>query len=308
MKKTSTVKKARDTANVQRAAVRRSQRTGRRQADQQAQRLFSAEVDSRSHKIAISGRAIPGHNLSSPASVELPFAVRRAFVAAIVLVALALIGVVVAQNWEVFVALQSAGRTGTSETESAAILPVPNAGAVRIGIVSGHRGNDSGAVCADGLTEAQVNFDHAVRVASLLRAQGHTVDILDEFDPRLQGYVADALVSIHADSCAYINDLATGFKVTRTRESRLPEAEDRLVACLTSRYQQATGLRFHANTVTYDMTQYHAFYEVAPTTPAAIIETGFLYLDRPVLTRKAERVAQGIVDGILCYLAARDGR
>ncbi|MGQ9904652.1 MAG: N-acetylmuramoyl-L-alanine amidase family protein [Anaerolineae bacterium] len=305
MKKASTVKKSRRAANVQRAAVQRSQRTGRRQAAQSSRRLSPAQAGSGSHKIATSRLT---YDVSSPESVELPFAVRRAVVAFIVLVALALISVVVAQNWEGFVALQSAGRTGASETESAAILPAPNAGAVRIGIVSGHRGNDSGAVCTDGLTEAQVNFDHAVRVASLLRAQGYMVDILDEFDPRLQGYVADALVSIHADSCAYINDLATGFKVTRARESRLPEAEDRLVACLTERYQQATSLRFHANTVTYDMTQYHAFYEIAPTTPAAIIETGFLYLDRPVLTRKADRVAQGIVDGILCYLAARDDR
>ena len=114
--------------------------------------------------------------------------------------------------------------------------------------------------------------------------------------------MADILLSIHADSCSYINDLATGFKVARVLDSRLPEAEDRLVACLTDHYGGSTGLRFHANTVTYDMTKYHAFYEVDPNTPAAIIETGFMYLDRAVLTRKPERVAQGIVDGILCYL------
>ncbi len=299
MKKASTVKKAQGAANVQRAAVRRSQRAGRRQAAQGAHRLSAEQADSGLPGNAASRR---DGDASSPASVELPFGVRRAFVAAIVLVAVALIGVVVAQNWQGFAALQSAARMGASNAEPASMLTTPGAGVARIGIVSGHRGNDSGAVCADGLTEAQVNFDHAVRVASLLRAQGHTVDILDEFDPRLQGYVADALVSIHADSCAYINDLATGFKVTRVLDSRLPEAEDRLIACLTARYQAATGLRFHANTVTYDMTRYHAFYEVAPTTPAAIIETGFLYLDRTILTRKAERVAQGIVDGILCYL------
>jgi N-acetylmuramoyl-L-alanine amidase len=57
--------------------------------------------------------------------------------------------------------------------------------AKRIGIVSGHRNNDSGAVCDDGLTEAKLNFDHATRVAARLRAEGYTVDILDEFDDRL---------------------------------------------------------------------------------------------------------------------------
>jgi N-acetylmuramoyl-L-alanine amidase len=172
----------------------------------------------------------------------------------------------------------------------------------RIGIVSGHRNNDSGTVCSDGLTEASVNFDHAVRVADLLRSEGYTVDILDEFDVSLKDYRALALLSIHADSCTYINELATGFKVARAQESRVPALEDRLVACLTSRYRSATGLRFHANTVTYDMTKYHAFYEIAPETPAAIIETGFLYLDRPILTGQPERIARGIADGLLCFL------
>jgi N-acetylmuramoyl-L-alanine amidase len=276
MKKASTTKKDRGAANVQRAAVQRSQRAGRRQAAQVSRRLSAAQGNAHSRK-AVAARSDPA--TSSPVESVLPLGARRAFVAAIVSVAIVLIGIVVAQNWQGIAALQGVGHAGASDTGPALTPAAANAGAARIGIVSGHRGNDSGAVCADGLTEAQVNFDHAVRVASLLRAQGHTVDILDEFDPRLQGYVADALVSIHADSCAYINDLATGFKVTRVLDSRLPEAEDRLVACLTARYQAATGLRFHANTVTYDMTQYHAFYEVAPTTPAAIIETGFLYLD-----------------------------
>lgn len=298
MKKIRAMKKDRSAAGVQRAAVRRSQRAGRRQAARGARRLSAAQADS----YAPDPVAAPDSDASAPAEIALPFAARRAFVVAVVLVALALIAIVVAQNWQAIAALQSAGGAAPTDEPAAPSGAAAQPGAARIGIVSGHRGNDSGAVCADGLTEAQVNFDHAVRVASLLRAQGYTVDILDEFDPRLRGYMADALVSIHADSCAYINDLATGFKVTRVQDSRLPEAEDRLVACLRARYQAATGLRFHANTVTYDMTQYHAFYEIAPTTPAAIIETGFLYLDRALLTRKAERVAQGIVDGILCYL------
>jgi N-acetylmuramoyl-L-alanine amidase len=196
--------------------------------------------------------------------------------------------------------------------EALASTPAPSplgattddSGGNRIGIVSGHRGNDSGTVCADGLTEAQVNFDHATRVADFLRAEGYTVDILDEFDARLKGYRALALVSIHADSCAYVNDLATGFKVARALQSRVPETEDRLVACMTSRYKRATGMRFHANTVTRDMTEYHAFGEIAAETPAAIIETGFMYLDRPVLTRKPEMVAKGITEGVLCFLRA----
>jgi N-acetylmuramoyl-L-alanine amidase len=50
------------------------------------------------------------------------------------------------------------------------------------------------------------------------------------------------------------------------------------------------------------MTRYHTFYEVDGYTPAAIIETGFMREDRDVLTERPDLVAQGIVDGILCFL------
>jgi N-acetylmuramoyl-L-alanine amidase len=51
------------------------------------------------------------------------------------------------------------------------------------------------------------------------------------------------------------------------------------------------------------MTEYHAFYEIEPQTPAAIIETGFMDADRRLLTKHPDRIAQGIVDGLLCFLA-----
>jgi N-acetylmuramoyl-L-alanine amidase len=170
-----------------------------------------------------------------------------------------------------------------------------------VGLVSGHKGNDAGAVCPDGLTEAQVNYDIALRVKAGLEANGFHVDLLDEFDPRLEAYQALALVSIHNDSCEYVNDLATGYKVAGALESRARDKSARLAACLTDRYATATGMSFHANTVTRDMTQYHSFYEIADTTPAAIIETGFLNLDRKILTEEPHRVAQGVIDGIICY-------
>ncbi len=171
----------------------------------------------------------------------------------------------------------------------------------RVGLVAGHKGNDAGAVCPDGLTEAQVNLDIATRVKVGLEASGFQVDLLDEFDNQLEQYQSIALVSIHNDSCEYINDLATGYKVAGALESRARNDSARLAACLTERYAAVTGLSFHANTVTRDMTQYHSFYEIADTTPAAIIETGFLNLDRKILTEEPQRVAQGIIDGILCY-------
>ena len=51
------------------------------------------------------------------------------------------------------------------------------------------------------------------------------------------------------------------------------------------------------------MRDYHSFREIAPSTPAAIIETGFMNADRSLLTEHPDRAAQGIVDGILCFLA-----
>lgn len=198
-----------------------------------------------------------------------------------------------------------AAATQISGQNGSAILrptPLPTAEKPRIGLVSGHLGNDSGAICPDGLTEAQINFDVATRVKANLEQQGFEVDILDEFDNRLNGYRAEALVSIHADSCVYINDLATGFKVTGSLESLIPPETERLVACLTDRYGRRTGMFFHANSITYDMTYYHAYREIAPETPAAIIELGFMNLDRDILTNHPDVVALGVTEGILCYV------
>ncbi|MBC8448899.1 MAG: N-acetylmuramoyl-L-alanine amidase [Chloroflexi bacterium] len=170
----------------------------------------------------------------------------------------------------------------------------------RVGIVAGHSGYDSGAVCPDGLTEAEVNLDIAERTAARLRRAGAQVDLLQEFDPRLQGYRADAFVSIHADTCE--GDYS-GFKVARVEHSAVPEAEDRLVDCLWQQYEAVTGLAQHPNTITFDMRDYHAFREIDPQTPGAIIEVGFLSGDRWLLTKQPDRVAQGVADGILCFLA-----
>jgi N-acetylmuramoyl-L-alanine amidase len=178
---------------------------------------------------------------------------------------------------------------------------------LRIGIVAGHNGNDSGAVCTDengevDLKEADVNLAIARLVQKNLEAQGYQVDLLNEFDTRLNGYRAVALVSIHNDSCEYINEEATGFKVASSLETRDVNRAQRLNACLIDRYQRATNLIFHANSITGDMREYHAFSEIDPNTITAIIETGFLNLDREILTEQTDLVAEGVTKGILCFL------
>ena len=170
----------------------------------------------------------------------------------------------------------------------------------RVGIVAGHSGYDSGAVCPDGLTEAEVNLDIAERTADRLRKAGASVDLLDEYDPRLRGYSADAFISIHADSC---ERSLSGFKVARVEQSAVPQVEDRLVDCLWEQYGDTTGLPAHPGTITYDMRDYHAFREINPQTPGAIIEVGFLGGDRRLLTNQPALVASGVAEGIFCFLS-----
>lgn len=178
---------------------------------------------------------------------------------------------------------------------------------LRIGIVSGHAGNDSGAVCSDNngnitLTEADVNLKIATLVQKILTAEGYQVDLLNEFDTRLNGYRAVALVSIHNDSCEFINDDATGFKVSAAVNTHDFNRATRLTECLRDRYQNVTGLKFHAGSITSDMRDYHAFSEIDPYTIAAIIETGFLNLDQDLLVNHTDQIAQGVAQGVLCFV------
>ena len=178
------------------------------------------------------------------------------------------------------------------------ILVFPGLHRYQVAIVAGHRGFDSGAVCEDGLMEVMVNEPVAKLVAEELRKEGIGVDILDEYDPMLDGLEADALVSIHADSCV---DL-TGFKVTSGEETTIPEQDAQLVHCLELKYAETTGLPVHPNTETSDMYGYHAFQRVTDSTPGAIIEIGFIGGDRILLTEYAHVAAHGIAQGMLCFL------
>jgi N-acetylmuramoyl-L-alanine amidase len=169
----------------------------------------------------------------------------------------------------------------------------------RIGLVAGHWESDSGAVCPDGLTEAEVNREIAERAACILAQMGYEVEVLPEYADRLAGYQAEAIVSVHADSCipGY-----SGFKVARASASAIPDVEDALVARLYDEYERETGLERDPHHVTPDMTGYHMFHSVAPTTPAAIIEVGYLGGDRRLLTHRPTRAARGIARGIIAFV------
>lgn len=191
--------------------------------------------------------------------------------------------------------------------------PTPN-WLQRIGIVAGHRGPnpsspgadpDPGALCLDGLAEVDINFDVAQRIVRSLRGRGYSVDLLDEFDPRLQDYQAAALVSIHANTCQPFSEQVSGYLVAAAAARVAARSrDDILVDCIARHYARETGLRRHEG-VTVDMTSYHTFREIHLWTPAAIIETGFMLADRELLTERPDQVARGVVNGILCFLDRR---
>lgn len=181
-------------------------------------------------------------------------------------------------------------------------LPTPNY-LRKVGIVSGHRGpeNDPGAVCPDGLTEASINFDVATRVVVALRSLGYSVDLLDEFDARLNNYQAASLVSIHANTCQDFGERVSGFLVAKAAVRPDAGPDTILAECIAQYYGRATQLERRFS-LTLDMTDYHTFREIHPLTPAAILELGFMKDDRELLTTQQDLMAQAIVDGVLCFL------
>lgn len=173
-----------------------------------------------------------------------------------------------------------------------------------VGLVVGHWGYDTGAICSDslgGYMEVDINYTVADLTRQYLQSEGVKVDLMKEFDDHLDGYLSNALISIHADTCEYIPELGTGFKIAEAVDNKRPEQAARLMACLKNRYGEATGLRYD-HRITADMTSYHAFGEIDPNTPAVIIEAGYMNQDRELLTKNPSLVAQGITAGIMCYL------
>lgn len=195
--------------------------------------------------------------------------------------------------------------------------PVPTeARARKIGIIAGHSGPpqdpsflvDPGAVCDENfdnepeLTELEINTAVARMTADRLLLRGYEVEILQEFDPRLENYRADMLLSIHTNDCRNYGFGATGYNVvgpfSRGSADGLNEV---LVNCLIREYGRVSGLPRHFG-VTVDMTSYHNFGEVSVDTPVAIIELGYMFADRQILTQSRDVLAEGLASGILCFM------
>ncbi len=182
----------------------------------------------------------------------------------------------------------------------------------RIGVISGHRGKgatggrDPGAICEDEygnpvLTEADINFAVATRVVASLESMNYAVELLDEYDPRLHDFRADALVSIHANTCYDFGEYVSGF-IVGISEAR-PEfgADAFLRECVGENFGAQVPLPRSYN-VTEDMSQYHVWQKIHPLTPGAILEMGYMLADQDVLTEDPDLLARAIIDGILCFM------
>lgn len=186
-----------------------------------------------------------------------------------------------------------------------------------IGIIAGHSGPlqdgtlaiDPGAVCDDNgdgipeLTELEINTAVARLVADRLLLSGYDVEILAEWDPRLEDYRATALVSIHTNDCTDYGSGGTGYNVAgpASRGIVARGADEALVRCLINTYGAVTNLDRHFG-LTADMTSYHAFDEISLDTPTAIIEIGYMRIDRAFLTQNQDLIADGIAQGIQCFI------
>ncbi|MCB0063615.1 MAG: N-acetylmuramoyl-L-alanine amidase [Caldilineaceae bacterium] len=171
-----------------------------------------------------------------------------------------------------------------------------------IALVSGHAGYDSGAICVDAngvttVTEAAINAAITQRVAQRLRRNGALVTVLDEFDERLPDLQADLLLSFHSDSCIE----ASGYKTAYATNAAVVVATTKLSNCFDRHYAPMTELAWHPDTITHDMTDYHVFREVASTTPALILEMGFIGGDQQLLLQHPNTVAAGITESIRCF-------
>jgi N-acetylmuramoyl-L-alanine amidase len=171
-----------------------------------------------------------------------------------------------------------------------------------VGIQIGHYQHDEGNTCPDGIKEVDVDYIIANKVNLLLITAGVKVDMLDEYDLKLINYKADALISIHTGSCTDPSAAVSGFKIENSLKSGDVDKTNALATCLAEQYQQNTELTFGYQVVAEEDPENHTFMDINPQTPAVLIESGSLAVDRGIIIESSDRAANGITAGILCYL------
>ncbi len=164
-----------------------------------------------------------------------------------------------------------------------------------------HLRNNAGQ-SINGINERDLNYALATAIAAKLTAQGISVDILPATVPA--NYTADAFIAIHSD---YASDPAIrGYKTGVPW--RASAATLALRDALDQRFARTAQPRHDAVNAT--MRGYYAFnylrydHAITPTTPAVIIEAGFITnpLDFTLLTAGQDELATTMSAGISDFL------
>jgi hypothetical protein len=186
----------------------------------------------------------------------------------------------------------------------------------RVGVQAGHwkveelpqelrRLRDSTGASFGSFREVDANLEISRHLVNYLQAAGVQVDLLPATVP--PGYQADAFISIHADG-AYRPGVR-GWKISSPWRS---SAASRMLRDAVARtYALFTAMPEDRYGTTYGMRGYYAFsphrtrYAIAVTTPAIIIETGFVTVakDREILFGAPDTAARGIAAGVISYLS-----
>ncbi|MCS7002644.1 MAG: N-acetylmuramoyl-L-alanine amidase [Dehalococcoidia bacterium] len=157
-----------------------------------------------------------------------------------------------------------------------------------------------------GRAEWEVTLDLSRRMVAMLEEEGVQADLLPTTVPIR--YRAHVFISIHCDGD--VTGTLRGYKVSNSSFSSTPEADQVLLRHLWDEYGAATNFVRQPNQISRRMTGYYAFnarryqHAIAPGVPHAIFETAFLTnaQDRAYLFNEPDRLARGIVRGIMGYL------
>ena len=171
-----------------------------------------------------------------------------------------------------------------------------------IGILVGHWKVDSGHVCENNIVEANITEAIANQVSIKLNALGYPVKLLAETDMDLINYRGPALIALYTGSCEDTPENKSGFIVGTTLSTSDLNSSNALAVCMGEIYQASTKLDFAYQIIAPDQPAYTFFEMVNPDTPMIYLEMGSLFYDQTVLVENSEKVANGIVNGIQCYL------
>ncbi|MBU6389689.1 N-acetylmuramoyl-L-alanine amidase [Patescibacteria group bacterium] len=211
--------------------------------------------------------------------------------------------------------LHSVGSSVKSVSADTGSCPGAVGSSPKVGIQAGHWQTDQmpdelsslrwdfGA-SSGGVNEVDVNLDVAKKTVAILQKDGISVDLLPATVP--PGYCANAFVAIHADG----NDVTSvyGYKTAGSywdaSDKSLTLSDD-----INQDYGQVTGMNQNP-AITDNMDQYYAFnfqkfnHAIAPQTPGAIIELGFVSnpTDQAILTGDSQLLAQGVAQGVVDFL------